>query len=103
MKVYWMPNLHHKFEFEVKTPESARGCLKAIADFDLTLKKLIICNVGGYLVRGDDMKWEDWEDSEGKDILDSELIVPADDSVADCLSAYQGHLRKCGLLARSQR
>jgi len=98
MKIYWMPNLRHKFEFEVKTPESARGCLNAIATFDLTLPKIIICNVGGCLAMDDEMKWEDWEDSEGKDILESELIVPADDLVEACMRSYRIHLRKCGLL-----
>jgi len=102
MKVYWMPNLRHKFEFEVKTPEVARGCLNAIATFDLTLKNLIICNVGGCMVIDEELGWDEWLDTEGDDILDSELIVPADDSVESCMSAYRIHLRKCGLLARSR-
>jgi len=49
------------------------------------------------------MEWDEWLDTEGDDILDSELIVPADDSVEACMRSYRVHLRKCGLLARSQR
>jgi len=103
MKIYWMPNLRHKFEFEVKTPEVARGCLNAIATFDLTLPKIVVCNVGGCLAMDEELGWFEWEDADGEDIFNSELVVPADDSVNECLSAYQVHLRKCGLLARSQR
>jgi len=102
MQIYWKPNIGNEFRFEVKTPEAARGCLEAIADFDLTLPK-VNCNVGGCLVMGDEMEWEDWIDSDGDDILDSELIVPADDSVKECMKAYRVHLEGCGLLGRSRR
>ena len=101
MRIYWLTHLENDFEFEVSSPEVARGCLNAIAAFDIALWEYSP-NTGGCEFLNPDMNWDEWRDSEKLGIFDSDLIVPEDNLAKECLISYQGYLIESGLRGRDR-
>ena len=96
MQIYWKPGLANRFEFDVETPEEARGCLDAIATYHLMLRKFDRPTGGLRIMDGE--KSVEWDDAEGEGIFTSCLIVGTHDSDKECIGAYQAHLRRQGLI-----